>query len=331
MEHTIWQIGAGGRERAYCDLFLRHSVVLIGPGYSGKWTPGKSDDDFEGPFVRRFAQDVKRGHVLVAREGGSRIRAVGLVASDEYLYLDEFADVKGWDLRHAKRVRWSPLIEHVFDTPVFGANPSRISRTYNREVAEYVSRFLNSSPVEWQTAPLRDLPAREPEMDEPPAEIADIVSVARDLGNRYWALGKCIPSELEMISHFVVPLLYRLRWRQEEIAVEWNNIDVALFKDLPRSPENCFAIIEAKRFGTGVESALPQARSYCSRLKILCPIFITDGFRYALYLTPETDEPDITLNLLLLRQSSLKLLDFLKRPIRSEQSNATMVQGSPVT
>lgn len=83
---TIWQVSAGPADRSYVDQFLNHSVALIGPGDAGPWRSGRSDEEFEGGFVRRFASELCAGDVLLLREGLSVIRAVGLVAS-EYQYL----------------------------------------------------------------------------------------------------------------------------------------------------------------------------------------------------------------------------------------------------
>ena len=44
------------------------------------------------------------------------------------------------------------------------------------------------------------------------------------------------------------------------IAVQWRRIDVTVFRALPRTPENCHLVIEAKRLRVGVEGALDQAR-----------------------------------------------------------------------
>src|ERR1700736_2285443 len=100
-ERNVWQISGGPASRSYADVFLRHGVGLIGPGDSGAWTPDRSDEDFgdgqgsAGSFVRRFATDLKIGDVVLLRTGLSRVRAVGLVASD-YLYFNQFDDVNGW-------------------------------------------------------------------------------------------------------------------------------------------------------------------------------------------------------------------------------------------
>ena len=124
----VWQVSGGPANRSYADIFLRHAVALIGPGDAGPWCPGRDDSAFDGGFVRRFATEVQPGDIVLLRTGISTIRAVGLVAS-AYVYLPQFDDVNGWDLQHARRVRWCELpSEYDFGTPVFGANPPRLSR-----------------------------------------------------------------------------------------------------------------------------------------------------------------------------------------------------------
>lgn len=106
--HAVWQISGGPASRAYAEVFLRYGVALIGPGDAGPWNPERDDDEFEGGFVRRFASEVAAGNVFLLRTGLATIAAVGLVASD-YLYVNAFDDVNGWDLQHARRVRWLGL------------------------------------------------------------------------------------------------------------------------------------------------------------------------------------------------------------------------------
>src|SRR5207247_1612898 len=96
MHPTVWQISGGPFDRRYADVFLKYGVGLIGPGNSGPWKRRRNDDEFEGGFVRRFASEVKVGDIFLLRAGISTIRAVGIVASD-YMYLNQFDDVSGWD------------------------------------------------------------------------------------------------------------------------------------------------------------------------------------------------------------------------------------------
>ena len=86
-------------------MFLKHGAALIGPGDAGPWTPERDDNAFDGGFVRRFASEIGDGDVVLLRTGIATITAVGLVAG-EYQYVNAFDDVNGWDLQHARRVRW---------------------------------------------------------------------------------------------------------------------------------------------------------------------------------------------------------------------------------
>lgn len=141
---AVWQISGGPASRAYVEVFLRNGVALIGPGDAGAWTPERDDDEFEGGFVRRFASEAAVGDVFLLRTGIATIAAVGLVASD-YLYVNAFDDVNGWDLQHARRVRWCRLpAEHAFGSAVFGANPPRCSRVWSEEVVDFAERFSSS-------------------------------------------------------------------------------------------------------------------------------------------------------------------------------------------
>ena len=104
----MWQVSGGPANRDYSDIFSKYGVALIGPGDAGRWRPDREDYEFEGGFVRRFASEVQLGDVFLLRTGISKVRAVGIVAS-EYLYLPQFDDVNGWDLQHGRRVRWCEL------------------------------------------------------------------------------------------------------------------------------------------------------------------------------------------------------------------------------
>ena len=248
MEKIVWQISGGPLDRSYVDVFLNHGVALIGPGDAGPWNPERSDDEFEGGYVRRFAQDVQVGDVFLLRSGASKVCAIGLVASD-YLYLPQFDDVNGWDLQHGRRVRWCVLpSEYCFETRVFGANPPRLTRVGNPEILGYAERFINSPPIYWQRAQLPALPEEEPALEDVPLFVQDLVARVHDLARLYSdrdSFGD-LPREDELVAHYVVPFLQKLGWPVERIGIKWRDVDVSVFRSLPRSPENCHFIIEAK-------------------------------------------------------------------------------------
>ncbi len=316
VSRAVWQISAGPGSRSYADVFLKHGVALIGPGDAGPWTAARDDGDFEGGFVRRFASEVATGDVCLLRTGIATIAAVGLVAGS-YQYVNAFDDVNGWDLQHARRVRWCQLPEeHAFASPVFGANPPRCARVWSEEALDFADRFIHSPPTHWQTAPLPELPAEEPPLGDVPDALAGLVAQAADLVPLVQdseAFGER-PSEDELIAHFVVPFLRALGWPPERIALKWRRIDVAVFRALPRTPEHCHLVIEAKRVGAGVEGALDQARGYVEALGMPRDVVVTDGIRYRMYAGDRDFEPVAYANLARLKQPATMLFDRMKRP-----------------
>ena len=313
---NVWQVSAGTSNRTYADVFLKYGVALIGPGDTGPWRAGRDDEEFEGSYVRRFATEVHIGDIILLRAGLSTIRAVGLVAT-EYLYLPQFDDVNGWDLSHARRVRWCQLPdEYNFGSPVFGANPPRLSKVNTRDVVGYAERFTQSPPTHWQTSTLPPLPELEPPLGDVPVALQGLVAQVHDLTNLYWdrqAFGEH-PTEDELVVHYVVPLLRALGWPAEKIAVKWRYIDVSVFESLPRSAENCRFIIEAKRLGQGIEGALEQAKTYIKALGVPRDIVVTDGIRYRLYGASNDYAPAAYANLAYLKHSALDLFERIRRP-----------------
>ena len=100
------------RAQYYGDLFLQYGVALIGPGRGGAF-PNFVAPCYAGPgaaaIVERFAAGPAIGDIILLRPGTLRhIHAVGIVASD-YQFLDQFDNVYGWDLQHARRVHLEAL------------------------------------------------------------------------------------------------------------------------------------------------------------------------------------------------------------------------------
>ncbi len=199
---------------------------------------------------------------------------------------------------------------------MFGANPSRFSRVANQEMTDYAQRFLNSPPDAWQTAGLPELPAEEPELEDIPKHLLEIVAEVRDLWPLFWnreQFGEH-PTEDELVAHLVVPLLRVSGWPPEQIAVKWRHIDVAVFKALPRTPDNCQFVIEAKRLGAGVEGALSQGIGYVKALGVDRDIVVTDGIRYRLYDCSSGFASAAYANLIRLKRSATTLFSRL-RPV----------------
>jgi hypothetical protein len=307
----VWQISGGPASRSYADVFLRHGVGLIGPGDAGPWQTDRRDEEYDGSPVRRFATEVGPGDIFLLRSGTAGVQAVGIVAGN-YLYLNQFDEVNGWDLQHARRVRWFRLPqEYDFRAPVFGAGPGRLGRVSHPEVVEFAERFVNSPPTAWQEEPLPPLPAEQPPLQEVPPHLAGVVALACDYAGQ--PFGERV-SEDETLAHLVVPFFRSLGWRQEQIAVKWRYVDVALFRQLPRKPANCHLIVEAKYPGAGVEGALGQGLEYARTLGISPDILVTDGFRYRLYAGGGDHAPVAYANLHRLKRPALELFARLQRP-----------------
>jgi hypothetical protein len=117
-----------------------------------------------------------------------------------------------------------------------------------------------------------------------------------------------------LIVHFVVPFLRCLGWPPERIAVKWHHIDVAVFRTLPRTPENCQFVLEVKRVGGGVEGALEQAIGYVTALGLRSDVVVTDGIRYRMFSTDPAVSPVAYANLVRLKRTATHLFDLMKRP-----------------
>ena len=115
---TIWQIAAGdsklrndGKPRNYAKECLQQGVVIFGPGRYGPWPdceiPMRGDGwtATKAGIIKRFAEDMKPGDVVVLRVGTQHIYGVGEIVGD-YDFNEAFANVQGWDLQHLRRVRW---------------------------------------------------------------------------------------------------------------------------------------------------------------------------------------------------------------------------------
>lgn len=98
---TIWQQAAGDTDRNYSDLCLRWGVILNGPGYAGKWPdcekPLRNEAERSARKVtdlRRFAEEMKDGDLVVLRIGTATVLGVGQIVGS-YEWRDEFGDIDG--------------------------------------------------------------------------------------------------------------------------------------------------------------------------------------------------------------------------------------------
>jgi len=311
----IWQImPPAAMVNSIAEFFIRYGVALLCPGDPGRWSPDRYSEYGVNDWTRWFAETMSVGDAILLRTGQAQIRAVGLVAS-EYSYEDRFDDVHGFDLQHCRRVRWCRLPQdYEFGESVF--TRGRFSCVRKASVRQYVTNFLASPPTHWREAPLPELPPEEPSLDDVPQKFRDIVARAQDLVPLYRNRERFgdYPTEDELVAHFVIPFLRALGWPSEQIAVKWRYIDVTVFAALPRTPENCRFVIEAKRLGAGVGGALEQAKGYVESLGVPRDVVVTDGIRYRMYASEQAFEPVAYANLIRLKRSAVEIFDRLARP-----------------
>ncbi len=90
------------------------------------------------------------------------------------------------------------------------------------------------------------------------------------------------------------------------------SIDVCVFRTLPRSPDTCHFLIEAKRLGAGIEGALAQAKAYVQALGVARDVVVTDGVRYRMY-EASRDFAPVAYAMARLKQSALELFGRMQR------------------
>lgn len=322
---TIWQVAAGDTDRNYADLCLCWDVVLNGPGSEGPWPECGQTLRKEWKLssrkmtdLKRFTDEIADGDIIVLRIGTTDILGVGIVVGG-YTWNEEFGDIDGWDLEHVRRVKWLWK---------YDGTPQRFD-TYSLKFGDTV-QVMDSQPVlDWISGlsidenyseiPLTKLPDPSKNIDW--EEIAEYLfdqgvdsSAIENITNEIdelirisrWYQKTGGPSEAETIAYLAVPLLRSLGWTPQKMAIEWCNVDIALFSTLPRTDNNLTVVVEAKQKDFSCLNARSQAKTYaekdgrntCNRL------IVTDGVRYGVYFKKDgafPNEPYAYLNLTRMR------------------------------
>ncbi|MGD0908549.1 MAG: hypothetical protein ABSA96_13280 [Candidatus Acidiferrales bacterium] len=309
----IWQIAAGDKDRRYPDPLLKWDVVAMGPGCLGGWPEVSSSTELSAKYVgilRQFNEDVVEGNLVVLRLGTDEVYGVGEIVGGP-AWLDDFGDIDGWDLQFVRRVRW--LWKYDGKTPKrfkpytlkLGATVQDVNPTLDNakplldwlQQLEFTSEELTRELVTLPPS-CRDKLAIEPchtqkvgeylfdrgiaaqSIDAVLREMAELVRIAK------WYQSEMVyPSDAETVAYLAVPLLRVLGWTPQKMAIEWNNVDVALFHALPRKDPNVEVVVEVKIRDSSSLKARDQAENYtlvpdrekCSR------VIVTDGIIYAVY------------------------------------------------
>ena len=310
----IWQVACGELNRDYGDVFLKHDVMLIGPGDPGKfdeekYRKGVKDKSVTpGHFtqIRSFYKNPKPGDIVLLRLG-HRVINIGIIPNTQhretggYGWSNAFDDVLGWDLQHYRRVVWigekqisliqgkNDLFSNYKQQATFTAvKEPRILRLCSKLVIDN-KRKANSLPDEKEPMSLSDFGIKLFQLglsNNAVEDVIDAIEKAQRL-NSWYNSEQCgiEPSEHEIIAHTTIPLMLALGWSEQFLAVEWNKIDLAFFDRAPRNEKNCVMICEAKRPKQPIEQALEQAKGYVKNKKLInCRrIFLTTGTRLVTY------------------------------------------------
>ncbi len=332
---TIWQVAAGDTNRFYADTLLRWDAVAVGPGRYGPWPEcqealreaGRTEKKIGD--IRRLYDEMRQGDIVVLRAGTRDVHGVGVVATDSAEWNEEFGDVDGWDLEHVRRVKW-----------IWEPDPEPKSfPTYSLKLGLTIQELSKGPVVEWlehiDTCPgvspedLRDLP-------EPTRGLGDSVEARQEIADYLFDQGVSVhsidsllgqmedlvriagwysrsengPSEHETVAYLVVPMLRALGWTPQKMAVEWRNVDLALFGSAARDEGDLSVVVEAKKLGRSCWTARSQAERYAlSEGREACRrLLVTDGLRYAVYVREISasgfpDTPQAYLNLTRMRRS----------------------------
>jgi len=304
----VWQHAAGDGDRNYADICLKWDVILRGPGHVGSWPDCKKKLRQNNLSARRltniqkFCVKMQCGDIIVLRLGTSKVFGVGEIVGN-YQWSNLFGDVDGWDLQHTRRVRW--LWKFQNSPKEFQTRTMKSGDTTQILDSQIVLEWLSDLNVsnESYSRQLVELPTADEVCNisfEDVSEFlfdkgvasASIKNLLREIGELvriakwYKEFG---PSESETVAYLVVPLLRALGWTPQKMAIEWNRVDVALFRNLPRQDENLAIVVEAKKKDNSCLSAVSQAESYAKTRSECCRLIVTDGIRFGVY-TRKEDE-----------------------------------------
>ena len=297
---NVWQIASGEPGRGYQVLFFDYDLMLLGPSHLGNARENKYYDGHPNSSlsqVDNFVNFVSPGDRIIMRYG-KEIIGVGQVPIDEdnqYSFDMDFRCVYGWELCHRRRVIWAERLELGELRNVFAKIRQKptLTMVHETHIVEQVKN-INPSYFDRELKELPKIKKGNYKFDELGIELFKAGISNRNIEEITGALqqatrlsqwyrskdsGKDRPTENEVISHMILPLFLGLGWSHQQIAVEWNKIDMAFFKHTPTVPENCIMVLEAKGLHSALSDVLKQPIYYVESLdlKNVQYILTTDG------------------------------------------------------
>jgi hypothetical protein len=301
----VWQIATGEPRRDYRQVFIEYDLMILGPGNPGcafnfDYAMGAPNSIYRQ--IHSFAHSPQPGDRVLMRLAHDVIAVGQIPQGDDHQYSHNamFRCIYGWDLQHCRRVVWAEGIELGSLANVFKDAKQKPSFTqvHEHHIVELVRKIAESA----FDRSLKPLPTVDTDIYK--AEELGVALFAAGISNRnideilkalQQAARLCAwynldeqkprPSEHEIISHIILPVFLGLGWSHQQIAIEWNRVDMAFFKATPTNSENCVLILEAKGLGQALSNVLQQPLEYVRYLGLADTRYIltTDGVNLFVY------------------------------------------------
>ena len=298
---NYWQVAAGDKERDYSDVFLKYGVMIVGPGDPGNYFDNKDHYDTydRRGHIKRFVEQVQEDDVVVLKKPCKskwEILAVGTEIG-KYEWLQVFSDVEGWDLQHCRSVKWvTPKQKKIVPGLVRGTFKG-IDNEVARQAAIDVLDSGIKKKAEKIPKPVKiisdedliDILINNGFRPKDAEDFTETIHRIRRLIKWYVQYGKHV-KEHETRTFMIVPLLLTLGWSEQKLKIEWNNIDIAFFKEpYNGDSKDCVMILESKRLWGGLEPGERQAKTYSRRFPKCDRLIVSDGVCYKLFKRQEED------------------------------------------
>jgi hypothetical protein len=301
----VWQIATGEPGRDYRELFFDHDIMILGPSHLGNALENNYADgvpNSSGSQVNSFANKPKPGDRVIMRFAHDVIGIGQIPPIDQPYSFEEptFRCVYGWDLCHCRRVVWAQEYELGELVNVFKNAKQKPSFTqvHEKHILGLV-RSIDKSVFDRKLKKMPEIDTSAYTEESLGIELfragisnknINDIRIALEQAERlcsWYNSEHCgrNPSENEVISHITLPLFLGLGWSHQQIAVEWNKVDIAFFKNPPTKKENCVMVLEAKGLGTALSEVLDQPQGYVNNLDLSNTKYIltTDGANLFVY------------------------------------------------
>lgn len=308
MARNYWQIAAGSFGRDYAKLFTKYGIAFVG-----------------GESHMATMQKVKPNDIIVLRSGRSKILAAGQVVKREdgiskgialketeleldYANKDWLLDYDGWVLPAFCYVDWRIPKNPVKTTGLSRTTIQQLPQEKHRKIADQI---MTNSVKERESEPYNTKKITDEEILEfliseglrtiTADNLTNTIRRIRLLAKYYydsdfsWNEGI---GEHEIRTFLVVPLLLALGWTEQQLKIEYKagagRADIVGFtRPYHFKDKECSLIIETKDFGSGLDYAPDQAKSYAKKFSSCRVLVVSNGYCYKSYVRKKGEFSEI--------------------------------------